>query len=268
LPTDIKTDGQGYSYIKGWHADSTHFDEFLLTNPYSATASQRKRNKFIGKFDPDGNTVWVKSISERCSQFDYNTMDIDPEGNVYFGVQVRDTINFGDEFTYINAGLYDLFVAKYTSGGLLDWVKTMEGDDGQNWLSSVTVYNENTIFAAGFFNDYLSFGSNALTSSNTHGFVTLIGESTGIYVYRRPSENQLFNVCQNPVNDLLALRFLKENRDCSIEILDNKGTKVYSASLSPAGESIRVNVNGLSPGIYFIRVITDEASETEKFIIN
>ncbi|RLA91497.1 MAG: hypothetical protein DRG69_09970, partial [Deltaproteobacteria bacterium] len=148
-PNSIKTDAIGNSYIKGHHADSTYFDNILLTNLFNGPDNYKRYNTFIAKIDSDGNTTWAKSISGRRWGYDYNQMDIDNEGNVYFGSQIRDTLIFGEYFTYINSGSSDLFVSKYTSDGELDWVKAMESETGTCYLNSVAVNDVNSVFVAG-----------------------------------------------------------------------------------------------------------------------
>jgi hypothetical protein len=170
-PTGIKTDAQGYSYIKGWHGDSTYFDNIMLRSPYGMGLSY-----FIAKFDPDGNTIWANSITEHYYGFDYNQMDIDNNGSVYLGAQIRDTIHFGNDFEYVNVGNNDLFVAKYLTSGELDWVKIMESTTGYNWLSSIAVYDTDNVFLGGFFNNYISFGDIEKYSNSRHGFLAMIGE--------------------------------------------------------------------------------------------
>ena len=152
-PTGIKTDAQGYTYIKGWHGDSTYFDNIMLRSPYN------NFSYFIAKFDPNGNTIWANSITEHQNGLDYNQMDIDIEGSVYLGAQARDTIHFGDDFEYINVGEYDLFIAKYQTTGELDWVKIMETTTGYNWLSSVSVFDTTNVFIGGHFYNYISYNS-------------------------------------------------------------------------------------------------------------
>ena len=168
-PTGINTMPNGYSYIKGWHGDSVAFSDTVLTNDYWYFS------KFIGKFDPEGEAVWVNSIDDENWGFDYNQMDVDDEGNVYFGAYVRDTIHFKyyeEEYTYAPVGNRDLFVAQYTSDGDIGWIKTMGSRYGYNWLSSVAVSDKNNIYAAGSYDDYISFGDTEHYSESTHGFVT------------------------------------------------------------------------------------------------
>ena len=169
-PTGIKTMPDGYSYIKGWHGDSVAFSDTILANKYGMAY-----NYFIGKFNPEGEAVWVNSIDEEYFGWDYNQMDVDDEGNVYFGAQVSDNIHFKhyeEEYTYAPVGESDLFVAQYTSDGDIGWIKTMESRYGNNWLSSVAVVDKNKLYAAGYYDDYISFGNSEYYSESKHGFVT------------------------------------------------------------------------------------------------
>lgn len=168
-PTGIITDEQGYSYMKGWHGDSTLFDTIMLYSPYGYGYSY-----FIAKLDSDGNTMWANSITEHYYGFDYNQMDIDYMGNVYLGAQARDTVHFGDDFVYANVDFEDLFIAKYTSEGELDWVKTIECRD--SWLSSVAVWNVNYVYLGGHFLENITIGDNEYESTNRNGFLALIGK--------------------------------------------------------------------------------------------
>ncbi len=140
---------------------------------------------FIAKFDPAGNTIWANSINEHWLGFDYNQMDIDISGNVYLGAQITDTVHFGDDFTYVPVGKYDLFVAKYLNDGELDWVKTMESGT-HNAGSVVWLFTMKKVYMlVVVLMQYLNFGSTTLTSLNKHGFVALIGETVGINVYEK-----------------------------------------------------------------------------------
>jgi len=267
-PTSIQTDDEGYSYIKGWFMDSTYFDNILLTNPYMENPMF---SYFIAKFDPDGNTLWANAINEHTYYgFDYNQMSIDQEGNVYFGAEIRDTIHFGNEYMYISQGQIDLFVAKYKTSGELEWVKTMESSTGYCWLSSVTVFDESSIFIGGYFNDYLNFGNMPLTSNNQHGYLALIGDLTGITVYERDFGTSLFEIYPNPVKDILNITLMDRNvlENTIVEISDISGKIVYSNYFNLIDKTIEIDVTDFSGGIYFIKLDTGEKSEVKKVVIN
>lgn len=174
-PTGIKTLPNGYSYIKGWHSDSVAFSDTILANKYGWDL-----NYFIGKFNPEGEAVWVNSIDQEYFGFDYNQMDVDEDGNVYFGAQARDKIHFKhyeEEYTYEPVGRVDLFVAQYTSDGDIGWIKTIESRYGANSLYSVAVSDKYNIYASGYYIDYISFGNTEHYSENLHGFITKMAKN-------------------------------------------------------------------------------------------
>lgn len=172
-PTDIQTLPDGHTYIKGWHGDSAVFSDTILTT------SHGYYSYFIGKFDPDGNAVWVRSINEKTWGFDYNQMDVDSDGNVYFGAQAVDTIYFQyyqEEYPYAATGAGDIFITKYTTNGEIDWIKTIGSRDIKISLSSIAVSVNNKLYAAGYYNDYMSIGDDEYYTPANHGFIVRIGD--------------------------------------------------------------------------------------------
>ncbi len=254
-PTGIITDADGNTYMKGWHGDTVYFNDILLTAPYDYS-------KFIAKIDANGDAIWAKSITEHTWGFDYNQFDIDHEGNVYFGLYVRDTIHFEDEFTYINAGGYsDLMVAKYTTDGDLVWVKTMPGNEtSYNWISSVAVYGTENVFVGGLFRDYLSIDDEIITSANQHGFIAMFGDDIdGVYeVFNRNKKN--FEVYPNPSDGKIML-----NKTGEIEIVNLIGQTVYKTKLNDL--NTQIDLSHLAKGIYFIRFTENENVKSEKLIL-
>lgn len=207
FPTGIITDKQGYSYIKGWHGDSASFDDITLYSPYGDGFSY-----FIAKVDPNGTVVWANSITEHKYGFDYNQMDIDENGSVYLGAQALDTLSFGDDFEYINVDYKDLFLAKYTTNGNLDWVKTMGSRDAK--LNSVAVWDTNFVFIGGQFEYDISFGDNELKSTEKNGFIALVGTDNIKPAITVCAEDR--NVDLNDNSELLVPNLIPE-----VEAFDN-----------------------------------------------
>jgi len=259
-PTGIITDAADYTYIKGWHGDSVYFNDILLTSPYGSGYSY-----FIAKFDPSGNTVWANSITEHTYGFDYNQFDIDYKGNVYLGAQARDTLNFGEDFEYVNSGKDDLFIAKYTTNGDLDWVKAMPGDETSlNWLQSVAVYDTTHIFAAGHFGNYLHIGNEEFSSINRHGFLAMFDfDIVGIKeVYKR--NNKEFVIYPNPSTGLVTINCKSEFFD-KIEIINVTGQMVHSVNIT--SKNIQIDLSNSAKGLYFVKIKGDNYYKTEKLII-
>ena len=186
-PTDIQTLPDGHTYIKGWHGDSAVFSDTILTSDHGYFAY------FIGKFDPDGEAVWVRSINEKGLGFDYNRMDVDSDGNIYFGAEAVDTVYFqyyDDEYPFGPSGAGDVFVAKYTADGEIDWIKTIGSKNSKVSINSIAVSGNNKLYAAGRYNDYMSIGDNEYYTTTSHGFIVSIGDFSN---YQSPTAISLSN---------------------------------------------------------------------------
>jgi hypothetical protein len=63
----------------------------------------------------------------------------------------------------------DIFVAKYSRGGVLQWVKKAGGQN-LDFSSSIAVSSANNIYVTGFFSGSSTFGNSNLTSSGASDF--------------------------------------------------------------------------------------------------
>jgi len=260
-PTGIETGPDGNIYLKGWHGDSTFFDNIMLSSPYYTYS------KFIAKIDPDGDAIWAKSINEHLYGFDYNQFDIDTEGNVYFGAQARDTLHFGEEFMYVPEGIYDLYVTKYTSDGELDWVKTMQGDESSyNWLTSVAVYGTSNVFVGGHIGSYLSIGGEEYITPSRYGFITMLGDDiVGVKeIYNRNDKG--LKIFPNPSNGIINLEFKNEFTG-EIEIINATGQVIEKYTIS--SKTIhQIDLGHLNKGIYVVHVVGDNTISSKKIILD
>jgi len=233
----------------------------MLRSPYS------HYSKFIAKLNPDGNTLWAKTINETHYGFDYNQMDIDQEGNVYFGLAVKDTIYFGNDFIYPNTGYEDLIIAKYTSGGELDWVKSIASTQGTNRIAGIAVSADNSLYAGGLFNNSLDFEGTVLTSNNQHGFLAHLGEPSGINNYNKEQNNFLFEIYPNPGEGVFSV--LKQD-DCpeSFEVIitDLTGREMGHYKIQ-FKKTIVLDLTTMPKGMYFIKLKSVNRSGCKKVLI-
>ena len=105
---------------------------------------------FLARYDVNGSFSWVKTITGtgvlRCGGLAVST-----DGNVYLGGNfTSSTVNFATGFSLSNGtGLYDAFIAKYSAGGTVQWIKQLAGN-GDDKINDLVWYN-NTIAATGYF---------------------------------------------------------------------------------------------------------------------
>ncbi len=267
-PTGIETDMEGNSYIKGWHADSTTFDNILLTSQFEKPGTILKYNKFIAKFDTDGNTIWAKSMSELSYSFDYNQFDIDQDGNVYSGYWIKDTTIIDGNFTYINSGLYDIIILKYTTNGELKWVKSIKGSEtGLLKMRSVKAVNPESCYVNGWFNNQANFGSSTFNATNINSFIGLLGEPIGI-INNEVSKSELFKVFPNPANNIVNIVSLENsNFNTEINITDVSGKYINTLFYNKNQKEMLIDVSGFSSGIYFLTIKSGAKTDVKKLII-
>src|SRR5260221_13747893 len=72
------------------------------------------------------------------------------------------TVNFSGT-TLISQGGYDFYIAKFTPGGVLSWIKTF-GGAYDNVANSVAVDGGDNIFVAGYFVGSMNLGGTTLVS--------------------------------------------------------------------------------------------------------
>lgn len=259
-PTGIETDNEGNVYMKGWHGDSTFFDNIMLRSPYY------DYSKFITKFDQNGNTQWAKSITETHYGFDYNQMSVDNKGNIYLGLQVVDTLYFESFFMYPCNNRRDLLTAKYNTSGVLEWVKFIVGTQATNcWMSSVTATGEDHVYSSGYFSNELNFSNTKITAGNNHGFVAAIGSSTGINNPEDYSSPHLFEVFPNPAKDFVHIK-INTLETYDISIVDNLG-KVLMKEENLTTDIIHVNLTSFPSNLCYVIVETKTGTEVRKLVV-
>lgn len=122
------------------------------------------QNIFLAKFDPNGNVLWAQSAGDTTIDDAYS-VSADAGGNVFLtGMFQSPTISFGS-ITLTNAGLGDIFLAKYDGNGNVLWAKSAGGTFWDS-PSSVSADANGNVFVTGSFGSLATFGSTTLTSTN------------------------------------------------------------------------------------------------------
>jgi hypothetical protein len=265
-PTGIQTDSEGNTYIKGWHADSAVFDNTMLI---SSLDIPHYYDKFVAKFDAEGNTIWANSISEHITSNDYNQFDIDKSGNVYSCYRVSDNIIFEGDFTYFNTGKNDLVIAKYSNSGDLDWVKSIEDSESGNAnITSIAANNPETVYVYGWFDNFLDFGSSSIVASNQNSFMGVLGESLDIKEYQ-DNKAFLFTLYPNPANQVVNILIDDDSfEETEILINDISGRTIYSQFFPKGEQSTSVDISEFSSGIYFVKLKSGKNVGVEKLVVD
>lgn len=268
-PTGIQTDLEGNTYLKGWHADSAMFDNTILISSLDIPDYNNHYNKFVAKFDTEGNTIWVNTISEHISSRDYNQFDIDKDGNVYSCYRVRDNIVFEGDFTYFKTGKYDLVIAKYSNSGDLDWVRSIEDSEmGNANITSIATNNPETVYVYSWFDDYLNFGSSSFVANNQNSFMGVLGESLDIQEHQT-NEAFLFTLYPNPANQVVNILIDDDSYDGTEILINDISGRTICSQIFPKGQKqTTIDISGLSSGIYFVKLRSGRNVGVKKLVIN
>jgi hypothetical protein len=169
------TDNLGNVYVSGEYTDTAVFSGITLI-------SSSYEDIFLAKYDPNGNLIWIKSVGG------YNidapsSLAIDNNNNIYmtgvnFGTAVFDTITLNNTSGFPNA-----FIAKFDSGGDVQWAKTIGNTDWDQG-GGIAVHNNN-LYISGTFSLSVVMGSTTLTSSGQRDFYLAKLDLNGNYLWAR-----------------------------------------------------------------------------------
>ncbi len=114
------------------------------------------KSLFVAKYDPNGNSVWVRGFPYYNYSFPYGFAN-DNSGNMYFTGYYDSTITFGNT-VLTSTGNLDAFLAKIDTAGNVVWAQTI-GDTNFEIGSSIIVSPQGKVFLAGTFYSYTTIGS-------------------------------------------------------------------------------------------------------------
>lgn len=120
---------------------------------------------FLAKYNGDGKLLWVKQAGG-AKRDEGLAICNDALGNVYLTGDFSGTVDFnGTSLT--SSGLSDIFIAKYTTDGLLAWVKRA-GGSGTDYGYGIVAGDSGKIYVTGGFRNKSNFGSIQLKSASTN----------------------------------------------------------------------------------------------------
>lgn len=105
-------------------------------------------------------TAWaVGGVGSESSR----SIAVDTLGNVYIAGYISGTTVFGND-TIVSAGLADVFVAKYTKEGILQWLKH-GGGSAYDYANNVKVDRSGNVYITGVFEGTANFDSLSVTAT-------------------------------------------------------------------------------------------------------
>jgi hypothetical protein len=219
---------------------SDHFDSFIL------------------RFNNNGNVLWGKKVIGSDEDVAISVAT-DHDANTFVtGWFLSDTLHF-DALSIRNAGLGDIFLAKYDQNGNVVWAKSV-GGTARDFANSIAVDNAGNGFLTGSFkSNTLAFGNTTLINAGGSDiFLAKINTYSGIIEFENSDEMSVF---PNPSSGYINILTPDKGK---LEIFNIAGQLMES--FINAETAITINTKKLPSGIYIIKATMDKGIATKKFI--
>jgi len=153
---DIATDANGNSYTTGFISSTTSFGSLTATTAGSSDI-------FLTKTNNSGVFQWAVTAGGGSVDRGY-AVACDASGNVFVTGFFNGTAIFGTS-SVTSSGAQDVFIAKYNSSGVLQWVLSAGGSNA-DISNGIAIDNQGNAIICGQFIGTATFGSTTLVSSN------------------------------------------------------------------------------------------------------
>ncbi len=254
-------DSTGNIVIAGYFGSSTiTFGTTLLTN-----SGALYEDVFIVKYDAMGNVLWANSIGGNFIEVPASVAS-DAAENVVVSLHYNSsTLTIGSS-TFINAGSFDVIIAKYDPAGNVLWTKSIGGPNSEEATVTSDAFGS-LIVAGSFASPTLVFGTTTLTNS---GFIDLFlaklggTASTGFYIHENISDDII--ISPNLASDHITIISEKRFKRAELMIIDFLGHIIYR-TITGESERLELDVSKFVEGIYFIQIQSSDFIAQRKFVI-
>jgi hypothetical protein len=120
---------------------------------------------FLAKYDDDFNLLWINSIGGSSIDLSYD-LKVSSDGSIYIAGSFREKCGFSDSDTLISDGLYDSFLANYSSEGNLNWAKKIASNPANQYGTSIDIEENGNIIYGGYYKDSIDLISDKYNNTN------------------------------------------------------------------------------------------------------
>ncbi|MBA4241492.1 MAG: hypothetical protein C0448_12260 [Sphingobacteriaceae bacterium] len=272
----IDVDASENIYITGGFEETVDFDPSVGTATLTS-ASVSAQDIFVAKYNSSGIYQWAFKVGG-SSLVDDHAFDIDvtPIGDIYICGEVWGSADFDPSIGVynINPSNDQIFFAKYNNAGGFVWAFDIgatssngSADNGYGVKATAT----GSLYVTGDFNGTADFDPSAntanLTSSAGDAFVGVYGTSVFVGVNTIELDGASIKAFPNPSSGQVNFVYTEfNNEEWSLEITDVTGKPVLKTE-NIKNEIINMNIEGLSSGVYFYSIKTNNQISTKKLII-
>ncbi|HEY1054972.1 MAG TPA: SBBP repeat-containing protein, partial [Emticicia sp.] len=152
----IGVDALGNFYILGMYSGSVTFG----TNTFTSSGHS---DMYIAKYNKSGALQWAQSAGGASGELGAG-IAVDANGNVYITGGFQGTATFGTG-SVTSAGSLDIFVTKYNTNGVFQWVQSA-GSTGDDVGGSIALDGSGNIYLTGYYTNTATFGTFSVSSQS------------------------------------------------------------------------------------------------------
>lgn len=146
----VAHDQQGNVIVVGFFSETATFA------PGVQLTSAGGADGFVAKYTSAGTLLWVKPI-QSLGEETARSVTTDRQNNILVTGSFADTTVFAPGVTLTSVGSTDVFLAKYTPGGELLWVRQAGGAGPEDFAFKVAVNSRGQAFITGLFTEEATF---------------------------------------------------------------------------------------------------------------
>jgi hypothetical protein len=234
---------------------------------------------FVVKLNSAGNFIWAKAMGGISASTGASSIAFagSGSGDVYLTGSFADSVDFDPGpgiFYLIPMGYADIFIVKLNLAGNLEWAKSV-GGTGYDYGLSVAVDDSGYTSVAGqFTSNYLPFDTITLINpglewNNDRDFFVAKLSTTPITigVETELMDKKCITIFPNPADRELSIKN-SELKINTVDIYDTVGERVFQFQTSNLKPQTTIDVSFLGPGIYFVKVNTEQKIFSKKIIIS
>jgi hypothetical protein len=182
---DVLVSSSGNVYVSGTFSGSLKLGAFSLL-------SHGKKDAYIAKYDPLGNTIWAKSLGGDKDDLSSGVVE-DLAGNIYYTGYYTDSADM-DAHKLLSYGGEDVFLIKLDADGKVIWSKTEGGayNDNAGPNSAIAIDKKGNVITTGVFGiggslpaASADFGGHMLYSSGSNAMFLVKHDSAGNVIWAR-----------------------------------------------------------------------------------
>ncbi len=255
-------------YTTGHFYDSADFNPGV--NTYYLNSFAKTQDYFVSKLDSNGNFVWAKNIGGAVfADVIYGqSIYLDNYGLVYTTGCFRGTIDFDPSPSIYNltSTWQDIYVNVLDTVGNFVWARKM-GGGGVDFGYSICADSLKNVYTTGIFGSTVDFDPGpGVTNLTSNGDYDIFIHKMGPYITGNISSFSTndINIYPNPSSKTFYIDLKKSCQNIKLNVVNSLGQTIHSINSSSCS-SLTIDING-SSGIYFIEIITDDASNVFKVI--